>query len=200
MTGIAGEPGRVLRRDHLRKTLGFGGIGFVAAHAEYGSVGKLWYNGAGILNVPRQRSVTSFTPDIGVLALIFRLNLVCVTSLTGLVAGKFDGTRSNVVHGCGPKVAVFAEVARDNGVSQKQECHDAQGQQQYYSNQMFRVAQKILHAYAGQQFSDPGKGIGMLRQILGLEAPSRRSASNDPAPQVEGERKITRVSIISRGC
>ena len=190
----------MLRRDHLRKTLGFGGIGFVTAHAEYGSVGKLWYNGAGILNVPRQRSVTSFTPDIGVLALIFRLNLVCVTSLTGLVAGKFDGTRSNVVHGCGPKVAVFAEIARDNGVSQKQECHDAQGQQQYYSNQMFRVAQKILHAYAGQQFSDPGKGIGMLRQILGLEAPSRRSASNDPAPQVEGERKITRVSIISRGC
>ena len=107
----------MLRRDHLRKTLGFGGIGFVAAHAEYGSVGKLWYNRAGIFDVPRQRSVTSFAPDIGVLALVFRLNLVLVASLTGLVAGELDRTRSNVIHGCGPKVAIFAEVARDNHVS-----------------------------------------------------------------------------------
>ncbi len=172
----------------------------MAAHAEHGGVGKLWDHGAGIFDVPRQRTVTSFAPNIAVLAFIFRLHLIGMTSLTGLVAGKLDRTRSNVVHGCGPKVAVFAEVARDNGVSQKQECRGAQRQQQYYSNQMFRIAQKILHVYAGQQFSDPGQFQGMLRQILGLEPPSRRSAQNHPAPKIEGEREMTLVSTISLEC
>jgi hypothetical protein len=99
--------------------------------------------------------VTGLASDIDVLALVLCLHLICMAWLAGFAAGEFDRSRPDVVHRAGPEVAVLAEVARDHGMADEQERNGPQGQQQYYSNQMFRVSQKISHAMAGQQFGIP---------------------------------------------
>jgi len=146
VAGIARHSRGVLGRDHLREVLGFCRVRLVATHAQHSGIRKLRRHRAGIFGVLRQRSVASLAGDIGVLAFAFRLCLVGVARLAGFVPGELDGPRPDIVHRAGPEVAILAEIARYDGVPYHQERSGAEREQNYYSHQVFCIAQKVLHA------------------------------------------------------
>ena len=97
----------------------------MAARAQDGRVGKLRNHGRGIFGVPRKRAVAGLASYIGVLALAFRFGFIGMAGFARFVPGELDRSRADVVQGGGPKVAVLAELRRNDGLPDQEENYNA---------------------------------------------------------------------------
>src|SRR5579883_629106 len=110
MAGATGRIPGVLFRHHLRKTLGLGRVSLMAPRAKHSGIGLLRNEGRRVLRVAGQRSVTGFTPNVGVLAGLFHCHDIVVTGGAGFTAGENHRTGGSFVDEVSTIMTVLAET------------------------------------------------------------------------------------------
>ena len=115
VAGITGQAGGVFCRSHLRKSLGFRCVCFVATGAEYGRIELVRLHGR-VIRVRGQCSVARLAIHMRMLAIFLLIEDVCMTSFTALVASESDGSDSNFGYRATAIVPVLTEAFRDHRV------------------------------------------------------------------------------------
>jgi hypothetical protein len=97
VTNAAGHPAGMLAGDYLRKSLRFGGVGFVTAYAQRGRIRFHRFMVGRVFGVPRRGAVAGLAVDVRVLAFSLRCSDVNVAEFAIFVSRKGDWLRPDVV-------------------------------------------------------------------------------------------------------
>jgi hypothetical protein len=120
VASVAGEAGGMFGRHNLRKSLGLGGIFFVAATAKRGNIGQDRFNAYRILRMLRLRAVTGFACNVSMLAGGASLGFVVMAGNTSGLAGESQRALADQLQRGRAIVAVLAEGFRNYGAPNNQ--------------------------------------------------------------------------------
>ena len=143
MTGIAGDPSGVIRRDHLRKALRFGSIGLMATGTYDGCIQLRRLHRAGIVRVLRQGPVASLASDNHMLAKLFLIHDVGMAGLAGIMPGKRNRPRRNFADRRPSIVAILPKTTWYNSRPQDHESHQRDCDDHRQTNQVFDILKQV---------------------------------------------------------
>ena len=138
----------MLGRDYLGKSLGFGGVLFVAAPAEIGDVGQCWLVGRRVVRVGvgGLRAVARFAGNMSVAAGGARFGFVVVAHHAGILAGEGNGVLADDAERRRVIMPVLAESLRDQSSADQQEGPKPYDENHGGADKMTRVTQKLAQS------------------------------------------------------
>ena len=143
MTGVAGEPSRVIRRGNLGKALRFGAVGLMTTGTQDGCVQLFGLHRTGIVRVHRLRPVASLTGDHYMFAKSFLIHDVGMASLAGVVPSKRDRPRRDLADRRASIVAILPKTERYDRSPQDHERHHRYCDDYCQPNEVFDVLEQV---------------------------------------------------------
>ncbi len=151
VTSVANHALGVRHRIHLGKSLGLGGVLFMAAPAEVGHVRQLGNIGNGIVRVFGQGAVAGLAAHARVLPRVMHLGFIGVAE--GALACPRIGNRQGGDHvkRTRPVVSILPKVFGHHGGADNEEDDDSRQQDQRGSNQVCRISEKATQCQPPSQ-------------------------------------------------
>jgi hypothetical protein len=146
VASAASDLAGVFARDNLWKRFRFGGVCFVASHAELRGVGKDGLLAGEVLCVASQRTMTGFASDIDMRAFAFCRDDLVVARGAGLAAGENGRLGGYFIQRPRAEVTVFAELGGDKGMPNREENHHQNSRDQRQPDQVLPALEDSAHA------------------------------------------------------
>lgn len=136
----------MVRRSYLGECLGFGGVRLVTTHTQHRCIKLLRLDRGRIVGVFGQRTVTRFTIDVRVPAVLFLFEDVAMAALTGLVSGEIHGPSGQVSERIPAKVSILSKTLGDQNAAQDKEEQYAKAKHGGQPEQVPSVFERGIHA------------------------------------------------------
>ena len=141
----------MIRSHDLRESFGLGGVGFVAAGADYCGVELGWFHGRRIVGMLDLRSVAGFARDHHMPALLFLIDHVGMADLARIVARKGDGPTRDLADSSAAIVSILAKTLRDDERTQRDECDQCNRHDCREPDEMFSILKQAVRLRSGRE-------------------------------------------------